>query len=95
MNHFELKKKALERNDVRIAYNSMETEFLLLKELLKARQKAGLSQADIAQLMGTKAPTITKLETSLRTGKQLPSLTILKKYANVLGCRLDIKLIPA
>jgi len=95
MNHFELKAKALKGNEVRTAYNSLETEFLLLNELLEARQKAGLSQAEIAKRMGTKAPAITRLESSLSSGKHLPSLSILKKYVNVLGCRLDIRLVPA
>jgi len=95
MNHFELKAKALTRNEVRKAYNSLETEFLLLNELLEARQKAGLSQAEIAKRMGTKAPAITRLESSLSSGKHSPSLSTLKKYANVLGCRLDIRLVPA
>jgi transcriptional regulator with XRE-family HTH domain len=65
----------------------------LLRELLKARQKAGLSQADIAELMGTKAPAITRLESSLTTGKHSPSIATLKKYAEALGCHLQIKLV--
>jgi len=94
MEHFELKQKALKKKDVKFAYDSLETEFILLNELLEARQKAGLSQADIAKRMGTKPPAITRLESSLTTGKHSPSLSTLKKYANVLGCRLDIRLVP-
>jgi len=65
----------------------------LLRELLNARQKAGLSQAEIAKLMGTKAPAITRIESSLSSGKHSPSIATLKKYANALGCRLEIKLV--
>ncbi|PIE03550.1 MAG: transcriptional regulator, partial [Acidobacteria bacterium] len=39
------------------------------------------------------APAITRLESSLGNGKHSPSLATLKKYANALGCRLEIKLI--
>ncbi len=65
----------------------------MLRELLNARQKAGLSQAEIAKLMGTKAPAITRIESSLSSGKHSPSIATLKKYANALGCRLEIKLV--
>ena len=93
MGHSELKGKALKRKEVKDAYDTLEPEFSLLREILKARQKAGLSQAEIARRMGTKAPAVTRLESSLSTGKHSPSLATLKKYANALGCRLEIKLV--
>ncbi|MSP39980.1 MAG: XRE family transcriptional regulator [Deltaproteobacteria bacterium] len=37
--------------------------------LLKARQQAGLSQAQIAARMGTHAPAVARLERALATGK--------------------------
>lgn len=93
MTHSELKEKALQKKNVRIAYESLEPEFSLLGELLKARQGAGLSQAEVATRMGTKAPAITRLESSLSSGKHSPSIATLKKYADALGCHLQIKLI--
>ncbi len=93
MTHSELKAKALKKKNVQIAYEALEPEFSLLGELLKARQEAGLSQAEVAIRMGTKAPAITRLESSLSSGKHSPSIATLKKYANALGCHLQIKLI--
>lgn len=93
MKHSELKEKALKKKNVRVIYEALEPEFSLLHELLNARQKAGVSQAEIATLMGTKAPAITRLESSLSSGKHSPSIATLKKYANALGCHLEIKLI--
>ena len=93
MKHSELKEKALKKKNVRAIYEALEPEFSLLRELLNARQKAGISQAEIATLMGTKAPAITRLESSLSSGKHSPSIATLKKYANALGCHLEIKLI--
>ena len=93
MTHFELKEKALQKKNVKAIYEALEPEFTLLRELLNARQKAGLSQAEIAKLMGTKAPAITRIESSLSSGKHSPSIATLKKYANALGCRLEIKLV--
>jgi ribosome-binding protein aMBF1 (putative translation factor) len=93
MKHSELKEKALKRKAVNVAYEALEPEFALLGEILKARQKAGLSQAEIAERMGTKAPAITRLESSLSSGKHSPSIATLKKYASALGCHLEIKLV--
>jgi transcriptional regulator with XRE-family HTH domain len=93
MSHSELREKALKKKGVKAAYDAMEPEFTLLRELLQARQKAGLSQAEIAEKMGTKAPAVTRLETSLTSGKHSPSISTLKKYAQALGCHLEIKLV--
>ncbi len=93
MTHSELKQKAFKRPGVKAAYEEMEPEFALLRELLRARQDAGLSQAEIAEKMGTKAPAITRLESSLGSGKHSPSIATLKKYAKALGCHLEIKLV--
>ena len=75
-------------------YDALQPEFTLLKSMLKARQEAGLSQAEIAKRMGTKAPAITRLESSLISGKHSPSLATLKKYAEAVGCHLEIELAP-
>ncbi len=95
MKHSELKEKALKNKNVKAVYEALEPEFSLLREILKARQKVGLSQAEIAERMGTKAPAITRLESSLSSGKHSPSITTLKKYAKALGCRLEIKLVTS
>lgn len=93
MKHSELKAKALSDPKTKAAYDEMLPEFALLREMLKARQKAGLSQAEVAALMGTKAPAITRLESSLGNGKHSPSLATLQKYASAVGCELQVKLI--
>lgn len=93
MTHDELKNKALNRTGVKAEFDALEPEFSLLKALLSARKKAGLSQAEIAKRMGTKAPAIARLESSLTSGKHSPSIATLKKYAEVLGSRLEIRLV--
>ncbi|MGK9368711.1 helix-turn-helix domain-containing protein [Melioribacter sp. Ez-97] len=93
MTHEELKEKALNKTSVRNEYDKLEPEFTLLKEMLKARKKAGLSQSQIAKKMGTKPPAIARLESSLSSGKHSPSLSTIKKYLEALNCRLEIKVI--
>lgn len=41
----------------------------LLDILLKARHVAGLSQAQVAERMGTQAPAVARLERALATGR--------------------------
>lgn len=95
MKHNELKKKALLKPKVRAAYDLMQPEFDLLRQMLDARQKAGLTQADVADRMGTKPPAITRLESSLGSGKHSPSLATLQKYAEAVGCELQVNFVNA
>lgn len=93
MKHNELKSKALSRNFVKEEYDALGPEFNLLSEMLVARQKVGLSQAEVAKRMGTKPPAVTRLESSLTSGKHSPSIATIKKYAEALGYHLEIKLV--
>ena len=95
MNHAEIKKKLLSDPEARAAYDGMETEYALLRQMLKARTKAGLTQADVAARMGTKAPAIARLESSLSSRKHSPSLNTLQRYAEAVGCELQVKLIKS
>lgn len=93
MGHKELREKALKNKSVQDEYEALKPEFLLLKDMLKARNDAGLSQADVAERMGTKPPAITRLESSLTSGAHSPSIATLKKYAEAVDCHLEIKLV--
>jgi transcriptional regulator with XRE-family HTH domain len=93
MKHSDLKAKVLSNPEVKAAYDEMVPEFSLLRQMLKARQKAGLSQAQVAERMGTKPPAVTRLESSLGNGKHSPSLATLQKYAHAVGHELQVKLV--
>lgn len=69
-----------------------EGEGALLDQLLKARQEAGLTQAQVAKRMGTLPPAVARLERALATGKHSPSLATLRKYASACGKRLVLQL---
>ena len=43
-------------------YNSLAQEFALFDELLRARQEAGLTQAEVAKLMATQPSVVARLE---------------------------------
>ncbi|MBL8329694.1 MAG: helix-turn-helix transcriptional regulator [Rubrivivax sp.] len=67
-------------------------EGALLDLLLKARQDAGLTQAQVAELMGTQAPAVARLERSLATGRHSPSVATLRRYAQACGKQLKFQL---
>ena len=87
--HEQIIEKLMSRPGVRAEVERIERdEPALLDLLLKARHEAGLSQAQLAERMGTQAPAIARLERSLATGKHSPSLATLRKYAQACGRRL-------
>ena len=91
LTHKELKERALKRADVKSEYERLDEEFTLLDEFLKARAAAGISQAEVAERMGTTQSAVARLESG--RGKHSPSLATLRKYAQALGCHLDLRLI--
>jgi plasmid maintenance system antidote protein VapI len=77
LTHDELKKKILSNPDVKAEYDFLEEEFSLFDELLKARMNAGLTQAEVAERMGTKtvlSQALVKAKSALSSG-----ITILLK----------------
>lgn len=93
MKHAALKKAALSKPGVSTEYQALGPEFELLRQILKARNNARLSQAEVAERMGTHAPAITRLEAALSSGKHSPSVNTLKRYAHAVGCKLQIKFV--
>lgn len=94
MTHEQMVAKMLENPAVRAEHDSLNREeFAILDEILAARRAAGLSQAQVAERMGTKAPAIARLESALATGKHSPSLNTLRKYAAALGKRVEVHLV--
>jgi DNA-binding XRE family transcriptional regulator len=87
------REQLLANPEVQAAFDTSAIEYVILDEMLSARLDAGLTQAQVAELMGTKAPAITRLENSLASGKHSPSIETLRKYAKALGKRLEIHLV--
>ena len=81
------------KSKVKKEYEALEEEFSLFDELLKARVKAELTQAEVAQRMGTKTPAVARLEAGGGNKRHSPSVSTLRKYAKAVGCDLEIKLV--
>lgn len=91
--HRQVVAKLMKRPGVRAEVERIEREEgAVLDLLLRARHDAGLTQAQVAERMGTQPPAIARLERSLATGKHSPSLATLRKYAQACGKDLELKL---
>ena len=91
--HDQIVSKLLRRPGVKIEVERIEREEgELLDQLLRARQEAGLTQAQVAERMGTQPPAVARLERSLATGKHSPSLATLRKYAQACGRELVLQI---
>ena len=84
--------RASKRKGFAEAYDALELEYQLASQMLKARSRAGLTQDVVAERMGTTKSAISRLESAGK--KHAPSLATLQRYAQAVGCDLQVKLIP-
>lgn len=73
------------------AYAALADSYLLATEFLSARLHAGLTQEQVAHAMHTTKSAVSRLEACR---SQSPSLETLRRYAEAVGCHLDVRLAP-
>lgn len=87
-------KRWMKRPGYAEAYAALADEYAALAELLRARQAAGMTQADVAARMGVAQSSVARLESTVGSRKHAPSLATLRRYADAVGCELRITLAP-
>ena len=85
------KARMLANPDVKREYDALEQEFAIASELIHARARAGLSQAELAERMGTSQSAIARLE----SGRTLPSAKTLIRFAEATGSKVELRLSAA
>jgi DNA-binding XRE family transcriptional regulator len=75
-------------------WDAQAEEFEALDALLSARKRAGLTQAQVAERMGVRQSALARVEASLTSRTHAPSLATLRKYAQVVGCKLELRMVP-
>jgi len=94
LTHDELIQRALQNPAVRAEVQRLEREEMpVLDAVLGARASAGLTQAQVAERMGTQPSAVARLENALVTGKPSPSLATLTRYARALGKQLEVRFV--
>lgn len=83
----QVKKKLLE-NDPALGeeLKKIEPEYQIIRQIIKARIEQNITQAELANRIGTRQSNISRLE----GGNYNPSLEFLKKVAQGLGKELNI-----
>ena len=84
-------RKAKKRRGFQAAYDALAVEYAIANQMLAARSRAGLTQEAVASRMGTSKSTVSRLESA---GKHAPSLSSIKRYAEAVGCKIEVRLVP-
>jgi transcriptional regulator with XRE-family HTH domain len=88
MNWKEHKQQLLKDAAFKREYEKLSTEYKVAAELIRLRISAGMTQAELAKAANTQQASIARME----SGSSLPSLTMIKRIADVLDADLEIKL---
>ena len=59
-------------------------------QIARLRIQHGLTQAHLAEMVGTRQPSIARLE----NGNSIPSLSFLKRIADALDSRIELRFVP-
>lgn len=85
------KKKALSKFSVNEEYIALKPAYELRKKLIAIRQKAGLTQEEIARLLHTQKSNISRLENA--TTPNSPKLSTIEQYAHAVGYDIEINFV--
>src|SRR5271157_3621087 len=84
----DMHKKWMKEPKYRKAYEALEEEFVMASAVMDVRNRAGLTQHELARRMGT--PVVARLE----SGRTRPSMRTLERLAEATGSRLLISFEP-
>ena len=88
----EFKEKALQIPEVKAEYDALSTAFDIKRQMIALRKKAGVTQEEMANLLGTKKSNISRLESMNATNS--PRLATIEDYARVLGYAVKVEFEP-
>lgn len=89
MKYSQFKKKLLSNSKVKAEYDALEPEYQLIRAMIDCREEMNLSQQQLADITGINRSDISKLE----NGSANPSLKTIKRIAEGLGKKVEIKFV--
>ena len=85
----QFRKKALRRPGVKTEYDALAPFFEMKRRMIALRKEAGLTQEQMADLLGTRKSNISRLESV--NSKVSPRLSTVDDYARVLGYQMRVE----
>lgn len=89
MNHDDVKRQLLCHPGIKREYEALESLYEIKSQLIELRNQMGISQKELAEMVGTKQSAISRLE----SGTYNPSIEFLGRVAHALGGRLEISIV--
>ena len=86
----ELVSRLLADAHVKAEYDKMKPVMELAWTLVEARNRAGMTQAEVAQKMGTTQSAIARME----SGRASPTMETVRRYFDATGSKFKIQLLP-
>ncbi len=80
------KKRALADKEIKKAYDELGPEFAIIEKLIENRLNRGVSQKQLAKMIGTKQSAISRFE----SGRYNPTVSFLYKIADALDVKMKI-----
>jgi transcriptional regulator with XRE-family HTH domain len=84
--------RKLQDADFRARFEAADQAWDIALQLAALRQARGLTQKQVAEMLGTKQQAIARLEDPAYSGH---SLSMVRKYVEALGASLDVTIVPA
>jgi ribosome-binding protein aMBF1 (putative translation factor) len=84
-----VKKELLKDPDFRKEYEGLAGQYQLARLLIEARKKAGMTQHDVAEKMGTTQSAVARMESG-----EMANLKKIEKFAEATGHRITYHLQP-
>ncbi len=86
----ELTAELMQDQDFREEYESLQPEMNIMRAMMDARIRAGMTQVELSQKSGISQADISRLE----NGSRNPSLALLKRLAAAMNTTLKIEFVP-
>lgn len=87
------KEEALQDSETKKEYDRLRPVWDLRRKLIRLRTEKGVTQAEIAKIMGTNKSSISRLECGEKVN--FPTLGTIQKYAQALGYNVKVDFEPA
>lgn len=86
----QVRKELMADSKVKMAHEELQPEFAIVRALIDARVNKKISQEELAKRMGTGQAVISRLENANAS----PSLSLIKRLANALDLKFELKFTP-